>query len=65
MTAVPSPSAGLDRKPVSLRLSAPARAILARLSYEQGISQAGVVELLLRHADRENGTGILPFGQRN
>ena len=45
-----------DRQPVSLRLSSTARTLLASLAYEQGISQAGVIELLLRRASRESGT---------
>ena len=41
-------AADQQRKMVSLRLSAAARQILARLAREQGISQAAVLELLLR-----------------
>ena len=38
----PQPEAGRDKQPVSLRLSSTARAILAHLSAEQGISRAGL-----------------------
>lgn len=47
-----------NKRPVSLRLSAKARAILATLAEEHGISQAGVVEQLLRRAGREHSKTI-------
>ena len=45
---------GQDRRPVSVRLSATARTILTRLSEERGISQASVLELLLRQTEGED-----------
>ena len=46
-----------DRKMVSLRLSRQARQILERLARQQGISQAAVLEVLLR---REAAATALP-----
>ena len=41
---------GPDRRMVSLRLTGEARDILCRLSERRGISQAAILEVLLREA---------------
>lgn len=51
MTSSPDPK-NAGRRMVSVRLSAEAREILARLSERQGISQAAVLEIVLRDAAR-------------
>ena len=61
MNRLPEPPTGeppaetADRKMVSLRLSKQARSILERLARQQGISQAAVLEVLLR---REAATSV-------
>lgn len=57
---MPSPRRPEPRVQTNLRLTAHARHVLARLSETYGLSNADIVELLLRRADKDDALLVLP-----
>lgn len=49
----PAPQVANQKEQVNVRLTATAKRILAKLSTQMGISQADVLEILLREEDKK------------